>query len=246
MIDQLTPPENFESKCRVCSQPFVATRFEVYGATLTTTICNSCSIKLERKEAERIENERKQRAMGATRIRDEQWEKMCPKEFRLVSESGGNTQLAKLELAQPKSKELLAWTGPRGIIIRGDTGKCKTRAMWRLLRRLFIDRKSLVVLTAAQFDRQCRDAGGTFTLTSWFERLASCDVFAIDDLGKHPWTPATEATWFDLVDQRGREEKPIIITTNDTGETLASRMAPERADALVRRLREYCDVLIFT
>lgn len=245
--DQSLPlvTEGFEANCAKCHQPFTTRKFEVLGVTLMVTVCGNCSARMERKEQEDIERRREEEIRRNNRAREESWVKWCPKEFRLISEGGGKTELARLEIDQPKIKDLLTWTGPRGLIIRGETGTCKTRSTWRLVRRLFVEKKRVVVLTAAQFDRECRDAGGTFTLTAWFNRLANCDVLVMDDLGKHPWTPATEATWFDLVDERTREHRPIIVTTNDTGDSLAERMAPERAEPLIRRLRDFCDPMVF-
>lgn len=237
--------ENFEAICRKCRQPFFAIQVEVLGVVLTSRVCEQCSARSEIQEKDAIERRRQAQIMRDATAREEAWAKFCPKEFRLTTEAGGNTSLARLELEQPKTKDLLAWKGPRGLILRGPSGKCKTRAMWRLVRRLWIEGSKTYVLTAGQFDRQCRDAGGNFTLTSWFNRLAEVYVFVLDDLGKGQWTPATEATWFDLVDERTRENRPIIVTTNDTGETLADRMSPERAEALIRRLRDYCDTIVF-
>ncbi len=246
---KLVAGETFQATCARCRKPFQAQHLKYQSAgvkmSIATGICAKCTADFDREELAAAENRRQQAIVRNQRARDEAWIKWCPKEFRLVSEGEGKTELARLELDQPKLKDLLAWQGSRGLILRGPTGTCKTRSIWRLIRRLYVEGKTVTLLTAAQFDRECRDAGGNFTLTTWFDRLASRDVLVLDDLGKHPWTPATEATWFDLVDERTREDLPILVTTNDTGNSLASRMAPERAEALIRRLRDYCDTLIF-
>lgn len=247
---KLVAGETFQSTCARCRKPFQSKhlKFESAGVKMSIAvgICPQCDADIQREEKLAEQHRREQAIVRNARARDEAWAKWCPKEFRLISEGEGKTELARLEIDQPKVKELLAWKGPRGLIIRGVTGTCKTRSMWRLIRRLYVEGKTVTVLTAAQFDRECRDAGGNFTLTDWFNRLAARDVLVLDDLGKHPWTPATEATWFDLVDERTREDKPIIVTTNDTGDSLASRMAPERAEPLIRRLRDFCEMMIFT
>ena len=231
--------------CRLCGKPFESKRMNFLGVALTIMVCHECSVGIEEREKAKAEQRRAEARQRQQLAREAAWEDFCPKEFRLTTE-GGKTELAKLELRQPKLKELLLWRGPRGLIIRGPTGSCKTRAVWRLVRVLYLLGLDVKFYTAAQFDRECRDAGGDFTLTKWFKALVNCDVLVLDDLGKQAWTPATEATWFDVTDQRTREDKPIIVTTNDTGETLSQRMAPERAEPTIRRLRDYCDVLIFT
>ena len=237
--------ETFDSKCSRCGGDFKASRATLCGAVLTTRLCNKCAEEFDAENAKSAEQRRQQDLLRNAVAREEAWAQICPVEFRTPNENDGKTSLARLEKHQPAVKELLHWTGPKGLIIRGKTGKCKTRSMWRLMRRLYMEGRRLVVLTPGQFDRQCRDAGGNFTLTEWFNRLSQCDVFVMDDLGKAQWTPATEASWFDLVDERTRYNRPIIATTNDTGQTIAARMSPDRAEMLIRRLRDYCDQIVF-
>jgi DNA replication protein DnaC len=239
--------------CRRCGQEFLSKvltmPMEFLGRpplVINTNICDSCGRQIEQEECDAARAATERRRALAKQAREEAWSTFCPKEYRLTTEDGGATGIVQLEMATPRLKEVLAWKfAPQGLIIRGETGKCKTRAMWRLLRKLWLDDLRLAALTAGQFDRQCRDAGGNFTLTKWFDNLARSDVFFLDDLGKASWTPATEATWFDLVDERTREHRPILVTTNDTGQSLAARMSENRAEPLVRRLRDYCQSIEF-
>lgn len=236
-----------ESKtiCRVCREEFMAKTFMIMSARLTQTVCAKCGDEMELAAQDRERRRVERDAQDREKARERAWADLCPVEFRLATESGGKTEIARLELRQPKLKELLAWSGNRGLIIRGVTGTCKTRSVWRLARRLWNERRSYTVLTSGAFERQFRDAAGHYRLSDWFDLLHGMDVLILDDLGKTPWSPATEAQWFDLVDARTRDDRPIIVTTNDTGDTLAARMAPERADALIRRLRDYCDQMVF-
>jgi hypothetical protein len=177
-----------------------------------------------------------------------EWVQLCPFEFRLHrQEGGGNTRLEKMDADQPGWRRIFDWKfGHRGLLVRGETGQCKTRAMWRLLRQLFGERRKVVARTSAHFDRECRDAGGNFTLSDWFKRLAEVDVLFLDDLGKARWTEGTEAQIFDLIDIRTREGRPILATTNDTGTSLAARLSPDRGEPLIRRLRDYCETIVFS
>jgi DNA replication protein DnaC len=238
------------ANCSRCKKPFSAKvmLFDIAGreTRLQVSLCADCEVELERNYQDRLLADRL-RAEERQRIsREIAWSKLCPAEFRLRSESDGETDIARLEREQPRVKDLLQWRlGRRGLLIRGVTGLSKTRATWRLMRRLWIEGVSISAMTAAEFDRQCRDAGGNFTLTEWFNRLATVQVFFLDDLGKGNWTAATEAQWFDLVDTRCREHRPIIVTTNDDGESLSARMSSNRGEALIRRLRDYCDCIVF-
>lgn len=252
MNEQLPIPEIVDGKeipCRRCRNPFLSRtmKFEAAGAVmmLSATICEPCAVIEEREQEESRERYRQGVIRRQSDAREAQWAALCPVEFRTTTE-GGKTEIARLEREAPKIHQLTAWAfGARGLIIRGKTRRCKTRSTWRLLRRLWVDRKSIIALTAARFDRECRDAAGNFTLSAWFDRLANVDVLFVDDLGKAEWTPATEASWFDLVDQRTRENRPIIITTNDDGASLQSRMSPQRAEAMIARLRDYCETIVF-
>jgi len=120
--------------------------------------------------------------------------------------------------------------------------------MYRLFRAYFdkSPRPRLIAITSGQFDRQARDAAGTFTLSQWFDRLAKADALFIDDIGKGKWTPATSSQFWELVDDRTRNRKPIFLTTNLNGETLVASLGLDRdiAEPLLRRIRESCDVVV--
>ena len=213
--------------CIECGTTFEAKGIILFDRVLVPTGCEACADKRESRLGE--------------------WVRLCPLEFRLPCEAGGKTKLSRMDSDVPGWRRVLDWNfGNRGLLVRGETGRCKTRAMWRLLRKLFEERKKIVVLTAAQFDRQCRDAGGNFTLSEWFNELATVDVLFLDDLGKANWTQGTEAQIFDLVDTRTRNGRPILATTNDTGASLTARLSADRGGPLIRRLRDYCDSLVFT
>jgi DNA replication protein DnaC len=242
--------ENLECICRRCQSPFWAAKFEVLGARLTTNICQRCSDAFELQKKAAAETRQLQTVLRNAKAREEAWIKWCPKEFRLAAEGGGLTVLSRLEVEQPMFQDLMAWDAKKGIIIRGSTGRCKTRSVWRLVRRLFDEGQHVVVLTAGQFDRQCRDAAGTFTLTAWFDRLARADVLVLDDLGNGAWTDSTGANWLDLVDERTRNGRPIIVTTQHTGDSLMESGSDQsrkqlRAEAMIRRLRDYCQTVVF-
>lgn len=176
---------------------------------------------------------------------ESQWRAICPFEHRLKSE-GGNTDITRLDAECPNWKSILDWgMGHRGVIIRGETGTCKTRAMWRLLRKVFDSQKYFSVATCAQFERECRDACGKGELSKYIREYISTPVLFIDDVGKAMFTDFVQNSFFEVIDERTQNGKPILATTNDSGRTLAARLSPDRGDAIVRRLRDYCDVFVF-
>lgn len=241
--------------CKRCGETFDAVFFcDMVGSYKVTLqlhyFCEPCCQKNRTEEAARTETARQQRMGEQRAARLARWKAICPIEFQLIGD-GGATDVPRLLREQPAVAELLQWKyQKRGLLIRGATGRCKTRGIWRLLQNQFDEGKSIIVMTAVEFDRQCRDAGGNFTLEKWFKRLATIDILCIDDLGKGAWTPGTEAQFFDVFDNRTRNHRPVIFTTQETGETLKGKMS-ERGDAalweaFLRRVSQYCDRITFT
>jgi len=232
-------------QCRDCKASYQSEVLLINGQEhVRVEVCHTCSRRIaeqrERDVADAILADKLKTAQGMEVRRRE----ICPMEFRTEAE-GGNTSLPRMDSASPEWRKLLHWRfGPRGLLVRGETGRCKTRAMWRVLRSLFDKGKSVAAFTSAKFDRDCRDAGGNFTLSKWFDGLVSVDALFIDDLGKAQWTPSTEAQFFDLIDERTRSGFPLLVTTNDDRATLAARISEDRSGPLIRRLAEYCESVV--
>jgi hypothetical protein len=202
--------------------------------------CPSCLEVVTREEAEKAERFRCEQRLF-------EWVEICPPAYR-GTKDGGPTVEARIE-ALPEWRELSEHRlGKVGLILRGRTGTYKSRAMFHLLRRYFFaePKPSIVAVTSGEFDRQCRDAAGTFNLSSWFYSLESASIVFIDDLGKTKWTPATAGQFWELVDARTKKLRPIFITTNLSGETLIEHLgvAKDVAEPLLRRLRENCKVVV--
>ena len=251
--ESLTHPENQPDRvsaiCGTCRVPFQAAVCWspwVPGKVIAKQRhCDQCTAAESMRRQSEAQDARRERAE-----RDLQyaWEKICPVEYRATDE-GGQTSVARLDADQPALDDIIRHPlGPLGLILRGDTGTGKTRCMYRLLRAYHIQtpRPKIVAMTAGQFDREARDAAGTFTLSAWFSRLASADVLFIDDLGKGKWSEATSAQFWELVDDRTRNGRPLFITTNTSGETLVRTLGLQRdiAEPLLRRLREHCRAII--
>ena len=61
------------------------------------------------------------------------------------------------------------------------------------------------------------------------------------------FTERFETFVFGALNERFEDGKPVLLTTNFTGETLATRFVdPEKAVPLMERLREFCLPVCFT
>ena len=237
-IDDL---ERVPSKCPACLKEFQAavmrSPFNPGKVLFQARYCDPCIIS---KRAHEHQREWDEQQAERQRARREAWEALCPMEFR-TTEEGGRTDVGRLLGEFPILQQVIQHDLPsQGLIVRGKSGHGKTRAVWRLLRRSFVDGKRIRAMASGEFDRQARDAGGKFTLTEFVDRLIEADVLFLDDLGKAPWTPATVGIWFDVLDGRYREGRPIVVTTNLDGAALCKqlRIGPDIGEPMLRRMRE--------
>ena len=130
----------------------------------------------------------------------------------------------------------------------GDTGKGKSRIAWRLLKRVLCEDK--LETTFLWFD--CIGFGHEIArhyrledAEAWLDKVATVPLLYFDDLGKLKLTERAETELFGLIERRCANQLPIIATTNDTGDSLAARMTEGRGPAMIRRLREFCDIITF-
>lgn len=243
------PIERETARCRTCGEEFQSAicrnPLEPSRILARQLHCDTCT-EAEKNRIAKTTAARRQEA--AERDLMAAWDRVCPRQFKTRLE-GGQTDLQRLAKDLPQLPDILAHPlGPQGLILRGKTGAGKTRAMYRLLRTYFLatPRPRIVALTAGEFDRQARDAAGNFTLSAWFKNLAEADVLFIDDIGKGKWTAATSGQFWELVDDRTRNGRPVFLTTNFSGERLVQALGldGDTAEPLLRRLREHCKGIV--
>lgn len=245
----MNPIEHITAICEDCRQTFEAaiarSPFDPNRIIARQRRCEPCVTAFE----VRIADEARKARQEAARAQSEAvWERVCPKLYRTTDE-GGLTDPMQLAKDVSKLYDIIGHPlGHRGLILRGDTGAGKTRAMYRLLRRYHdtFPRPSMVAMSAGEFDRSARDAAGRFQLTEWFSSLSESDVLFIDDIGKGKWTASTAGQFWEVVDARSKQGRPIFLTTNCSGETLVSSLGLNKdiAEPLLRRLRESCKALV--
>lgn len=228
------PEVRITTHCQTCGAEFKARRF--FGG-FGAVHCDCCM-----DESEARSNSERQAASQTSR--KAVWESLCPPLFRSLDE-GGLTDTRRLMLEQSECARVLRWQyGERGLLLVGETGRCKTRVAWRLLRRLFDEGRSIKALTAVRFDIETQELAGR-GYKGWFDGLIKVDVLFLDDIGKGKFTDLVESRFFALLDERAANCKPCIITSNDNGAALAERMSDHRSAPIIRRLREFCEPIVF-
>jgi hypothetical protein len=220
-----TPPSVLDKACHRCGTPF---ELPNTPANRYITICPECQNKREEAHPEIIE---------ARRIKS--FNSICPVAYQSI-----NPAL----LPNPsKLEEVLKWEyGPDGMIFMGSTGSGKTRLAWALMKREVLSGRSIKALDSrAGLQYASIYSQSPQNVMHWVSRLVLAEILLLDDIFKIKLTDSFEATIFTVIDQRISWHRPTIITSNDTGETLKARLSVDRADPLLRRLRECCSVIQF-
>lgn len=223
-----------ETTCVMCKKTFTYT--VIHGFTFAPGVCTPCGEQRERDEASAA-------ATAKANARATEWNELCPVEFRTIEE-GGKTDLVRMAVDQPGNIEVLDWKyGARGLLLIGPSGKCKTRIAWRLLRREWDSGRKVKAMKAHRFGIEAVALQMSHGFREWFDELVEVPLLLIDDLGKGRLTDAVESHLFGLLDERSENGRPVIVTTNSNGKDLVDKMSADRGEPIVRRLRDYCDVM---
>ena len=253
------PPETFgedlrrKKSCERCGADYVAVlpSMLIEGARTrggsrswdafrgTDGHCESCLAQVEYEE-KCAEAEREK--ARAREHRAQEWEKICPATYRKTVEDLLPKQTSK------QRGIVMGWRmNPRGLLIPGPSGTGKTRTVWQLMRRLRVEEGLQVrIFDCVSFQHECnRHAMDSETFEHWAKQIVEVDVLFFDDLGKFRLSDRVESELFAVVERRCAWERPIIATTNDTDASLKARMSEDRGEPLIRRLKEFCQIVAF-
>jgi hypothetical protein len=227
-FDPMTSPHPFDGMCKVCAQNDRETKLDtlwrdmshrapdgrwLYRGWLPINCCEACYGDAGRDSAV-LERQR------------EWWQEKCPVEFRDEWDNvKGDARLLSRVMQFDPSRG-------RGMVIHGPTDCGKTRAVWRLLRKLSEDGVEWLFVEAIDL------------LDSIPERAFGVPVLVIDDLGNDTLTAQKEVKLLKVLRTRANWHRPVIITTQFVGETLQKRFTETAtAQAVIRRMRAFCDAV---
>lgn len=201
---------------------------QIIRQLINLLVCNQCT---DQRIAERGE-------VTAT-SRAHEWKSICPPEYRSIDPS---------RLPSPtKLERVLRWTfGPKGLVLNGASGRGKTRCAWRLLQREFFKGRNVSCIDARfsiLYTKQMSISG--LAAFDWLDHQMKVDLLLVDDALKIRMDSGAELALFALVEERMANQRPIILTTQDTSETLKTRMSSDRGEALIRRLKEIGETITF-
>jgi hypothetical protein len=152
------------------------------------------------------------------------WQERCPVDFKIAWNPDRSDDEAR--------KRVMQWDAKvrKGLLIRGPSGFGKTRIAWLLAHKVALEGRRWLWLDSLDYvEAVPKDA----------ERI---DVLFLDDLGNEPLGQQAETRLLRLIKTRCENHRPLVITTQHTGDSLAKRFREgATAQAIIRRLREFCE-----
>lgn len=169
-----------------------------------------------------------------------------------------NIEMLKQKLVHPERiEQVLNWSitdySPNGIIIYGESGAGKTRALTMLLKKLIsqdlvgVVNRSLKVFYAGELERCIMSSFGDIrNYEKLIDTLSNVGLLIIDDFGKEKFTERYEVAIFSIFENRISNLKPTIFTTNFVGKSFQDRFSStEQFLPFYRRIKEFNQAINF-
>lgn len=157
----------------------------------------------------------------------------------------------EVERLHPSVQKALDWKPEgdvSGLLLHGTTGIGKTRAIWEIIRRQWVesvkrDRQlPYQFLTMRKIEGMIEKGFDDRQHAKMLEGLIDLPFLIIDDFGKERLTQRMASDLFAIIDERSTARKPTIISTNYNGTSLLERFDSrdvETGKAMIRRLKDY-------
>jgi DNA replication protein DnaC len=162
---------------------------------------------------ETVEDAR-QRAERVAAIREATWRELTPARYR-------SARVSDLDGGQDPHGRVSGWwqAGSRVLLIRGETGTGKTFAAYSVGHEAVDAGAWCAAWTAADLNAALRPGNDPAA----YETAANCDLLIVDDLGREQISEWTLEQLHRLTDERCRQDRRLIVTTNLKPEALIDR-----------------------
>lgn len=217
--------------CKRCGKTFSYEPIIFFEkAMFTPPYCETCD---EIEEAERrAEKLREQQEERRIKLMD-----MMPPIFRETSRE---------RLPNPRLLDtVMRWEyGPVGLALRGPTGVGKSRVAWELVKREWMTGRESQAIDSSFGAKVSRLLWSGIThYDEWIRSLCKAPLLLMDDVTHCELTPRVEEALFRIIDTRTVQGRPFVITSNESGSSLADRIGSTKGQPLVRRIREFCETI---
>ena len=220
--------------CGKCKTP-KQTKITVFGETRTVYCLCKCEAARRRAEDEAHEREQERRRIRNLRLWGFPDEEM--QQWTFKKDDKKNTRLSSWARCYVDGFDAMYRKG-RGVVLYGPVGTGKTFAAACVANAL-VDKGRAVLMTS--FTRINNILAAERNKQEYLDELAGYDLIVIDDLG----TERDDAQGrmaelvFTVIDARYRQHKPLIVTTNLTGDEL-KYAAEVKYQRIYSRLYEMC------
>jgi len=159
-----------------------------------------------------------------------------------------DTEVSRLHPSIQKAVEWKPEGDKSGLLLHGTTGIGKTRAIWEIIRKQWVesakrDRQlAYQFLTMRKIEGMIEKGFDDRQHARMLEGLIELPFLIIDDFGKERLTQRMASDLFAIIDERSTAKRPTIISTNYNGTTLLERFDSrdvETGKAMIRRLKDY-------
>lgn len=218
--------------CSKCFKP-KQMRIEWLGRNEIVGIMCDCEVIRMEENNERLERIRKER-LHARRYKLSFGSRKAAGRFEIDDGRQSETMMLVKDYADNfdnRSKN------GRGLLLFGSTGQGKTFAAECVANKLFDEGRNVIMRSLSQVVLEIQGAG--FDSEEYVDRLASCSLLILDDLGTERMTEFAQTSVFAVIDARYSARKPMVITTNLTGEELSQTDDLNR-QRLFGRILERC------
>lgn len=132
----------------------------------------------------------------------------------------------------------------QGALIHGVSRTGKTRIASQMLKNAHYRGFVCLWVDSEEFATKCVQAHRGDNEGHFYREMVSPQILLLDDLGKSKLTQRVTEGLFQVIDKRSRSLKTTVLTTNETGGSLANRCEDkELAEAAIRRLKEFCRII---
>ena len=227
-------------KCEVCGEDLFFPEAEFLGRKITMKRACRC----QREERERQENERLQREQSYKREKARNYCFSEYQDYRSCTFEADDMQEPNLsrQMKNYASKFDVFLKEGNGLLFCGNIGAGKTFYSACIANRLIDDGYSVMFSNFVTMIQRIQ--GETFKGLPIMDEIRRCDLLIIDDLGVERDTEFMREHVFNIIDTRYRMGKPIIVSTNLTGEQLKNPK-DVTSSRIYSRIMERCLPIVF-
>lgn len=230
------------AKCSKCGEP-TGKEMHLFGKKRIVPVM--CKCRKEEYEAKKLANENQDKQIKLQQMFSNG---LMTTEFRTYTFKNWDHNLGNKKLYTMASKYTknfnMALEKNIGLIIRGTKGNGKTYSTGCIANELLSQGIPVVCVSIINLLERIKknfNTWGDQGTQEILNTLNNADLLIIDDLGTENNTSWVRAMIYQIIDDRYRKKKPLIITTNLSLDELRKKYDPDGSDRTYDRLvNEMC------